>query len=125
MERLIRKRRAMVQAGLIALLVALGMGARVGERKATAQGRSAAVQAPLFEVDSLWPKPLPNHWVLGSLGGIGVDEQDHIWILNRGSRTLAANFKQLEVTPPWALCGGSAPAVLEFDQAGNLLRHWG
>jgi hypothetical protein len=109
----------------MASLVALGVGARVGEQKETAENRSAAAQVPLFEVDPLWPKPLPNHWVLGSLGGLGIDEQDHIWILNRGSRTLAANFKQLEMNPPWAMCCGSAPAVLEFDQAGNLLRHWG
>lgn len=68
---------------------------------------------------------MPNHWVLGSLGGITVDEQDHIWILNRGSRTLADNFKQLEKDPKWALCCASPPAVLEFDQEGTLLRHWG
>lgn len=89
------------------------------------QGGNKAAQAPIFEVDPMWPKPLPNHWVLGSLGGIAVDDQDHIWVLNRGSRTLADNFKQLEKNPPWALCCGSAPAVLEFDQAGNLLRNWG
>lgn len=125
MKRSIRKRRVIVQACLMALLVALGVGARAGERNVTGQGRSAAVQAPLFEVDPLWPKALPNHWVLGSIGGLSIDDQDHIWILNRGSRTLAANFKQLEMNPPWAMCCASAPAVLEFDQAGNLLRHWG
>jgi hypothetical protein len=26
---------------------------------------SGKVRAPIFEVDPLWPKPLPNHWVLG------------------------------------------------------------
>ena len=68
-------------------------------------------QAPRFEVEPLWPKPLPNHWVLGSIGGIGVDEQDHVWILQRGAATLAENFKQLDMTPPWAMCCASAPAV--------------
>ena len=24
---------------------------------------AATVMAPRFEVDPLWPKPLPNHWV--------------------------------------------------------------
>ena len=62
----------------MALLVTLVIGARIGERKVTAQDRKGAVQAPMFEVDPLWPKPLPNHWVLGSLGGIAVDGQDHI-----------------------------------------------
>lgn len=89
------------------------------------ESQNGAVTAPIFEVDPLWPKPLPNHWVLGSLGGITVDEQDHIWVLNRGSRTLADNFKQLEKNPPWAICCASPPAVLEFDQEGTLLRHWG
>jgi DNA-binding beta-propeller fold protein YncE len=118
-------KRAVAQACLITLFVALGIAVRPGEPRVEAQTRGAAVQAPRFEVDPLWPKPLPNHWVLGSLGGIAVDEQDHVWILNRGSRTLADNFKQLEMSPPWAMCCASAPAVLEFDEAGNLLRHWG
>ncbi len=123
MKRTIRRRHLLVQACLILLLLATAP--RTADRTVAAQGGSAAVQAPMFEVDPLWPKPLPNHWVLGSLGGITVDEQDHIWVVNRGSRSLADNFKQLEKNPPWAICCASAPAVLEFDQAGNLLRHWG
>jgi hypothetical protein len=117
-------RHHVVRRGLVALIVAGALWIYVGTSHSAAQSRSP-VQAPRFEVDPLWPKPLPNHWVLGSLGGIAVDEQDHIWVLNRGSRTLAANFKQLEFDPPWSMCCGSAPAVLEFDQGGNLLRHWG
>ena len=31
------------------------------------------VQAPRFEVDPVWPKPMPNHWILGSVIGVGVD----------------------------------------------------
>ena len=27
------------------------------------------VQAPYFEVDPYWPKPLPNHFVMGSVVG--------------------------------------------------------
>jgi DNA-binding beta-propeller fold protein YncE len=111
--------------GLIAAAIVVSSATIPLAHLQAAQGNGGAPQAPMFEVDPLWPKPLPNHWVLGSLGGIAVDEQDHIWVLNRGSRTLADNFKQLEFDPPWALCCASAPAVLEFDQAGNLLRHWG
>jgi DNA-binding beta-propeller fold protein YncE len=117
-------RHHVVRRCLVGLLVAGALWIRIGSARPAAQSRSL-MQAPRFEVDPLWPKPLPNHWVLGSLGGIAVDEQDHIWVLNRGSRTLAANFKQLEFDPPWSMCCGSAPAVLEFDQAGDLLRHWG
>ena len=121
-----RLRRGFVAVGSVVFTVVAGSaGIRAGTARAAAQDHRAAARAPMFEVDPLWPKPLPNHWVLGSLGGITVDEQDHVWILNRGSRTLAENFKQLEFNPPWAMCCASAPAVLEFDQAGTLLRHWG
>ena len=45
----------------------------------------------MFEVDPLWPKPLPNHWLLGMTIGLWVDEQDHVWIIHRGAATLHAN----------------------------------
>jgi hypothetical protein len=87
---------------------------------AQAQG---AVMAPRFEVDPFWPKPLPNHWVLGSTIGVWVDTDDHVWIIHRSSATLNRNEKPLE-TGDGECCAG-APPVLEFDAAGNLLRHWG
>ena len=35
-------------------------------------------------------------------------------------------IKGLEMKPPFSeICCATAPRVLEFDQAGNLLRHWG
>ena len=43
---------------------------------------------PWFEVDPFWPKPLPNHWVLGSVIGLGVDSRDHVFIIHRGDSTL-------------------------------------
>ena len=46
---------------------------------------SAEGSAPLFEVDPLWPKPLPNHWLLGSTIGVAVDSRDHVWIIHRGN----------------------------------------
>ena len=91
---------------------------------AAAQAKGG-VQAPRFEVDPLWPKPLPNHWVLGSTIGVSVDENDHIWIIHRSSATLGNNEKGLELKPPTGECCAGAPPVLEFDQAGNLLNHWG
>src|SRR6185436_17434232 len=105
----IMHRRSVRAAGIMltAVVVTVGIGARVrAQRGGAAQNRPP--MAPQFEVDPLWPKPLPNHWVLGSIGGIGVDDQDHVWILHRGSNTLAENFKQLEFTPPWAMCCASA-----------------
>jgi hypothetical protein len=80
--------------------------------------------SPDFEVDPLWPKPLPNHWVLGSTIGVSVDDQDHVWILHRPG-SVDDNFKAAAVTPQVGRCCTPAPPVLEFDQDGNLLRHWG
>jgi len=72
-----RTRNLYVGAALLALLVALALGQALLQ-KATAAQMNAAVQAPRFEVDPLWPKPLPNHWVLGNTIGVGVDGQDHV-----------------------------------------------
>jgi hypothetical protein len=49
------------------------------------------VQAPRFEVDPLWPKPLPNHWVLGNVIGVGVDANDHVFIVHRNDTFDARN----------------------------------
>jgi len=123
MRKLASNRHVVVGASLLALLVTLGVAQAVLERTAAAQGQSA-VQAPRFEVDPLWPKPLPNHWVLGQTIGVWVDTDDHIWIVHRGSSTLAEQEKGIEMKTAELCCAG-APPVLEFDQAGNLLRHWG
>jgi DNA-binding beta-propeller fold protein YncE len=117
------KRNFFIGAALAALIVALGVGQSVLQNKADAQGRT--VQAPMFEVDPLWPKPLPNHWLLGWTIGVWVDEQDHIWIIHRGAGGLHNNERGLELDPPISDCCRTAPPILEFDQAGNLLRHWG
>lgn len=37
---------------------------------------SRAVHAgdiPTFAVDASWPKPLPNNWIIGQVGGIATD----------------------------------------------------
>jgi DNA-binding beta-propeller fold protein YncE len=116
-------RKVVAGAALAALIVALGCGQAVLEKQAAAQGDM--VEAPRFEVDALWPKPLPNHWLLGMTIGVWVDEQDHVWIIHRGAATLNNNERGAELNPPTGECCRSAPPVLEFDQEGNLLRHWG
>jgi DNA-binding beta-propeller fold protein YncE len=123
MRKLARNRTAVIAVSLLGLLAVLAVMQAVAEKAAVAQTRSAA-QAPRFEVDPFWPKPLPNHWVLGQTIGVWVDTDDHVWIVNRSSATLADNEKGLEKKTAELCCAG-APPVLEFDQAGNLLRHWG
>ena len=94
MARQRRKSDLYVGATFLALVVALGLGLRGLENTAAAEARSA-VTAPRFEVDPFWPKPLPNHWLLGSTIGLSVDAQDHVWIVHRGGSTLNARTEML------------------------------
>src|SRR5436309_9219324 len=114
------KRDFFIGAALAALIVALGVGQSVLQNKADAQGRT--VQAPMFEVDPLWPKPLPNHWLLGATIGVWVDDQDNVWIIHRSSATLNDNEKALELKV--GECCRGAPPVLAFDPPGSLVRFW-
>ena len=85
---------------------------------------ATAGDIPTFAVDASWPKPLPNNWILGQVGGITVDWQGHIWVIHR-PRSLTDDEKGAALTPPRSKCCVSAPPVLEFDTDGNLLRSWG
>jgi DNA-binding beta-propeller fold protein YncE len=116
------KRKIYTGVVFLALIIALGAGSAVLRHRAAVE--AAGVQAPAFEVDPLWPKPLPNHWLLGMTIGVSVDAQDHIWIIHR-----QATLERMEIyattKPPAAECCAPAPPVLEFDEAGNLIGHWG
>jgi len=106
---------------LLAAVLALGVGQAVLE---AAQGQ--AVEAPVFEVDPLWPRPLPNHWILGSAIGVGVDSKDHVFIIHRGYPTLTARTEAgLDTKPQTGECCAAAPPILEFDPEGNLVNSWG
>jgi DNA-binding beta-propeller fold protein YncE len=116
------KRNIYVGAIFLALLIALGAGIAMLQKRAAVE--AATVQAPMFEVDPLWPKPLPNHWLMGMTIGVSVDAQDNIWIIHRQG-SLEQGELHATTNPPTAMCCAPAPPVLEFDQDGNLLRHWG
>jgi DNA-binding beta-propeller fold protein YncE len=92
---------------------------------ATALPRVAqAGEIPTFAVDASWPKPLPNNWIIGQVGGITTDAKGNIWVFHR-PRSLTDDEKGATLTPPRSKCCVSAPPVLEFDGDGNLLRSWG
>lgn len=84
----------------------------------------ARAEAPRYAVDPAWPKPLPGNWILGQVSGLAVDARDHVWILHR-PRTLTAREAGAVQTPPLSECCVPAPAVLELDTAGNVVRAWG
>jgi hypothetical protein len=113
-----------VRRGRAILLLAVFTTAGLLVAREIAGQNRDSVQAPYFEVDPFWPKPLPNHWLLGSAIGVSVDERDHVWIIHRGSATLADKEKALETKLSDECCAG-APPVLEFDPDGKLVGHWG
>lgn len=79
-----------------------------------AQAPRTQSTAPRYEVDPSWPKPLPDRWVIGGLGGVCVDAQDHVFLLNRQD-VLEGDLN----------AGHLAPPIIEIDSAGNLVHSWG
>jgi len=118
MRKLIRSKNFLIGSAFAVALAGLGVAQFALQGKAEAQG----VQAPKFEVDPFWPKPLPNGWVLGQTIGLAVDGQDNVWIVHRPGSLEAKESYQ---TRKEADCCTAAPDVLAFDQAGNLIQHWG
>ena len=82
----------------------------------TGLAAQSSMNVPKYIVDPSWPKPLPNHWIVGAVVGVAVDSHDHVWITHRPS-TLQPN----ETRSIWK----AAPPVLEFDADGNLVSSWG
>ena len=141
------KRNICIGATFLSLILAVGVAQHVFESVAAAQSK-AVMQAPIFEVDPLWPKPLPNHWVTGSTIGLSVDAQDRVWTIHRPN-TVEDNFKAADITvgdargqddeaqpgaaptqgasarTPIGKCCKVAPPVLVYDQAGNVVKSWG
>jgi hypothetical protein len=92
------------------------------ESASAAAPAGASNGVPRFEFDPTWPKlPLPNQWIFGEIGGIGVDAKGHIWVIQRpwtvADRELAAVTGEADCCRP-------APPVVEFDQEGNVVQAW-
>ena len=124
MARSNRKKNIAIGAGILATLAALGLGQLALDRTLAAQEKG--VEAPAFEVDPFWPKPLPNQWVIGSTIGVTVDSRDHVFVIHRQATLNPLTEVSAATKPPTALeCCVPAPPVLEFDPQGNLVGHWG
>jgi len=117
-----RRRKLIVFGALAGLFAVLGVGQAVLDAATQAQ----TVRAPRFEVDPMWPKPLPNQWILGSAIGVGIDSKDHVFIIHRGDSTLDQRTEAgAAANPPIASCCRAAPPVIEFDPEGNVVNAWG
>ena len=125
-----RKRNLLIGSSLLALIIACGVGQSavedaVEEEAAMAMGDGPMV--PMFEVDPLWPKNLPDHWLMGPTIGVDVDSTDTIWLVHRNTpdQFVARTEIGLVQDPPLSECCQPGPPVLAFDQAGNLVYSWG
>src|SRR5207244_9811577 len=90
---LVTRKRNLIAVAMVTVLVGVAV---VQSRQSSVAAQSASKQAPIFEVDPLWPKPLPNHWVTGSTIGISVDAQDNVWTIHRPN-TVEDNFKAADI----------------------------
>jgi DNA-binding beta-propeller fold protein YncE len=118
-----RRKNLLIGLTFLATLAILGVGQHQLEQTAAAQARGQ-VMAPRFEVDPTFPKPLPNGWYQGQTIGLFVDANDHVWVVHRPD-VLDAVEGAANSNPPAGECCKNAPPILEFDQAGNVLRNWG
>jgi hypothetical protein len=105
-----------------------GAPVRIGVTLAILSGAWAlalcAQEPPKYRVDASWPQELPNNWIIGQIGGLAVDREDHIWVLQRPASNTVDEIGA-SLTPPRSECCIAAPPVLEFDKQGHLLQSWG
>jgi DNA-binding beta-propeller fold protein YncE len=118
-----KRRNVFIGAGFVALLAVLAVSQSVLEKKALAQA-GGGITAPRFEVDPMWPKPLPNGWYIGQTIGVWADNQDHVWIIHRND-SLDPVEAAADQNPPTGECCKKAPPIIEFDAAGNVVHAWG
>jgi DNA-binding beta-propeller fold protein YncE len=116
-----RRRSLILATALIAVLAALGAAQAALQSTADAN----TVEAPIFEVDPLWPQPMPNNWLLGSAIGVGVDSRDHVYVIHRPESLNARTEAGAAADPPTGECCLPAPNIVEFDPNGNLVNSWG
>jgi DNA-binding beta-propeller fold protein YncE len=85
--------------------------------------RAPTLDPPHFRVDPFWPKPLPDNWVTGEIGGTCIDSRDHLFVLTRG-------FQTGGLVSPEGVGGQpdpskASPPVIEFNREGKVVNSWG
>ncbi len=117
------KIKVLIGATLVVALVALGVAQSNLQEPAVAANND--VMVPHFLVDPLWPKPLPNHWVMGRTIGVDIDERDHVFVVHRDQAEMFSMNTEIGLFAGVAECCTPAPPILEFDIDGNLVNAWG
>jgi len=81
---------------------------------AKVESAQQAPGTPKFQLDPFWPKPLPDRWVTGDVGGTCVDSEDHVFVVYRDNLTK----KEQRIAT-------ASPPVIEFDPDGKVVNSWG
>ena len=85
----------------------------------------AREQAPKFEVDLMWPKPMPNRWILGSAVGLAVDSRDHVWVVNLTDSFTARTETGRTPTRRSASVASRRRTCWSTMRRAMLVGHWG
>jgi DNA-binding beta-propeller fold protein YncE len=104
------------KAKVLALCAGLGLLVLGIALTVTAQNGGA----PKYQVDSSWPKPLPNKWKMGGVTGLAVDKDDSVWVYDRPNDLTDIEL-EAELTPPIADCCVRPPSMIHIDKEGNVI----
>ena len=75
----------------------------------------AFAQPPEYELDLHWPKiPMGDNWLTGGIGGMCIDQKDHVYLLNR-QNVVPADLDGARLAPP----------IIELNPRGEVVRGWG
>jgi hypothetical protein len=77
-----------------------------------------AQTAPGYRFDPDWPKPLPNQWKLGGVIGIGIDQDDNVWVYHRPTDLTSL---ELEAEIGVSDCCVRPPSMIHFSKDGSVL----
>src|SRR3954463_13813901 len=104
------RKRLFVLSIVLAAVLQFGAG-----RTALAAEGSAAKgpdEIPTFKYDPDWPKPLPNFWIVGNIGSMYMDKNDHLWIAQRPNSTI--NLGERDGMDGQGECCYPAPPIMEL-----------
>ena len=74
--------------------------------------------APRYKVDPDWPKPLPNKWKIGGVVGLGIDQNDNVWVYQRPTDLTSL---ELEAELGVSDCCVRAPSMIHIGKDGSVL----
>jgi len=120
----------MKQRSVVSIVAVVGAMAFAGYHLsgATQGAKPSSIQPdeiPAFEYDPTWPKrPLPNQWIFGNVAGLAIEQNDHVWVIQR-PLSLSNGMDFAGLNPPAADCCRPAPSIIEFDATGGVVQGWG